>query len=118
MNMRRSRRSRSSSSPWVTTVGPAMVRPKKCSVDGPGAPGLPQGAVDDALVRRGQVEPAPALGEVHPRQAEVVLEAAEGDRVAAVALVDQAGGQLLDESGRVGHGAVLLERWVAPAGRP
>src|SRR5664280_1569214 len=42
VNVFRSRRSRSSSDPWVTTVGPAMVSPKNSRAPGPWAPASPR----------------------------------------------------------------------------
>ena len=40
VKVRRSRRARSSSEPWVTTVGPAMVSPKNSRAPAGGGPGL------------------------------------------------------------------------------
>src|SRR5262249_55940456 len=57
--------------------------------------GRAQPRVDVALNGRRQAEPAEALGEVHPREALVVLRAAELDRLRGLRIV--LGEELVDE---------------------
>ena len=81
VNSGRSSLRRSSSVPWVTIVGAARNRPKKRPLVGPCSAGGAEPLLDLALQRAAHAEPAEALREVDPGEAEVVLRAAELDGI-------------------------------------
>ena len=76
------------------------------AVIGGGQTGLAQAHLDVALELGRRVEPAVALGEVHPGEAEVVLAAAHEGRVvvAGIHLGEELVEAFGDERCRFGHG--------------
>ncbi len=107
VNMGRSSRFFSASSPWVTMVGPAMVRPKKCRASGEPAPASRSAASMSFWMLGGRPRPPQPSGKCTHARPRSYWRPRTSVRLgrAGVDLVEELGEPFLHELGGIGgHG--------------